>query len=69
MTAEAEAAYSSDGASGTAVDVMVCSVGHKNMAREKLSLARELWAAGMSADIMHDNALVSKALFYGCIVE
>ena len=41
-----------------AVDVLLCSLGHKAMEREKLALAQKLWAAGIATDIIHDRGLV-----------
>lgn len=35
-------------------DALVCSVGHRAMTKEVLSIARDLWSVGISADIYLD---------------
>ena len=39
-------------------DVLVCSLGHKPMMKEKLHVLRDLWAAGLKADLIHDSTKV-----------
>ncbi|XP_014671944.1 PREDICTED: eukaryotic translation initiation factor 2-alpha kinase 4-like, partial [Priapulus caudatus] len=38
-----------------AYDILIVSVGHRPLLREKVSLARDLWAAGLNADIQYDK--------------
>jgi len=35
-------------------DVLVCSVGHRAMTKEQLSIARDLWSIGISANVYLD---------------
>jgi len=35
-------------------DTLVCSVGHRAMTKELLSIARDLWSIGISADVYLD---------------
>ena len=37
------------------VDVLVCSLGHKSLMKEKLSVLKELWKVGVSSTLMHDT--------------
>ncbi len=50
-------------------DVLVCSLGHKTMIKEKLHVLRDLWAAGIKADLIHDATKVSGALNNGVMVN
>ncbi|ELU08630.1 hypothetical protein CAPTEDRAFT_220708 [Capitella teleta] len=38
----------------TRCDVLVCSIGHKAMLREKMSMIKDLWAAGLHAELHLD---------------
>ena len=42
---------------------MVCTVGHKMMTKERLALGRELWAAGIRAEVLFDPTEVSRKIF------
>ena len=35
-------------------DALVCSVGHRATAKDQLSIARDLWSVGISADVYVD---------------
>lgn len=39
-------------------DVIICTLGHHLMVREKLSVARDLWAAGFRAEVLFDKTEV-----------
>ena len=39
-------------------DVLVCSLGYKPMIKEKLSIVKDLWSAGVKADVMYDTSQV-----------
>ena len=39
-------------------DIAVCSLGQKTSVKDKLAIAKELWAAGLSAEVIHDAAMV-----------
>ena len=43
--------------SSPAVDVIVCSVGHRSMVKEKAAVIRDLWAAGIKSSLV-DNQQV-----------
>jgi len=43
----------------TATDVLVCTLGQRTLLKEKLALVKDLWSAGLSADIAHDATWVS----------
>ena len=40
-------------------EVLVCSLGHKAMMKEKLHVLRDLWATGLKADLIHDTTKVN----------
>ena len=40
------------------VDVLVCSLGHKTLLKEKLSVLKEFWKLGISATLLHDSSQV-----------
>ncbi|XP_045185726.2 eIF-2-alpha kinase GCN2-like [Mercenaria mercenaria] len=39
----------------SAYDVLVCTIGHKPMEKERMNLVRELWSAGLKTEILHDT--------------
>ncbi|KAL5008543.1 hypothetical protein ScPMuIL_014124 [Solemya velum] len=38
-----------------AYDILVCTIGHKPMLKERLRIVKNLWAAGLKVDILHDT--------------
>ncbi|XP_013386608.1 eIF-2-alpha kinase GCN2 isoform X2 [Lingula anatina] len=36
-------------------DIIVCTLGHKPMIKEQLSVAKDLWAAGLKVDVLYDT--------------
>ncbi|ESO93561.1 hypothetical protein LOTGIDRAFT_119057 [Lottia gigantea] len=36
-------------------DIVVCSVGHKTLLKERLRVVKELWAAGLRAEVFYDS--------------
>ena len=49
--------------SSPAVDVIVCSFGHRSMVKEKAAVVRDLWAAGIKSSLV-DNLQVAYLLDY-----
>jgi histidyl-tRNA synthetase len=43
----------------TISDVLICTLGHRAMVKEQLHLASDLWAAGISAQVLYDTTNVS----------
>ena len=35
--------------------MVICAVGHKLMVNERLRVGRELWAAGLRAEVLYDS--------------
>jgi hypothetical protein len=61
-----------DESNAPAVDVVVCSVGHRSMVKEKAAVIRELWAAGIKSYLI-DSLQVpcgprSVSLFTACVM-
>jgi hypothetical protein len=62
--------------SSPAVDVVVCSVGHRSMEKEKAAVIRELWAAGIKSSLIDSlqvpcvprsvNPFTVHVMCYGC---
>ncbi|KAK3093827.1 hypothetical protein FSP39_020697, partial [Pinctada imbricata] len=40
---------------GSPYDVLVCTIGHKPMLKERMCIIRELWNAGIRAEIQHET--------------
>jgi translation initiation factor 2-alpha kinase 4 len=51
-----------------AIDVVVCSVGHQSMLKEKAAVIRELWAAGIKSSLMDSLQVHSSSLLMFCIM-
>ncbi|CAH1791711.1 unnamed protein product [Owenia fusiformis] len=49
-----------------AYDILVCTLGHKSMIKEKLSVVRDLWAAGLKANILLDTSLSLEEILENC---
>ena len=46
----------------TTVDILVSTLGHRMLLKEKLALVKDLWSAGLRADIAHDATWVRLSL-------
>lgn len=53
----------------SACDVLVCTIGHKPMEKERMNLVRELWSAGLKADILHETLEVCTVIRFGMVVN
>jgi histidyl-tRNA synthetase len=51
-----------------AVDVVVCSVGHQPMLKEKAAVMQELWAAGIKSSLMDSLQVCSSVLLLLCVI-
>ncbi|WAR18478.1 E2AK4-like protein [Mya arenaria] len=39
----------------SAYDVLVCTIGHQPMLKERMALVRDMWRAGLKAEILHET--------------
>lgn len=68
-----------DESNAPALDVVVCSVGHRSMVKEKAAVIRELWAAGIKSSLIDShqvpcgpksvNPFTVHVMCYGCFPQ
>lgn len=51
-----------------AYDVLVCTIGRKTMEKERMLLVRELWSAGIKAEILHATLEVFISIYIHIIL-
>ncbi len=44
-------------------DIAVCSLGQKPHVKDKLVIAKDLWAVGLSVEVLHDSSMVGSLRF------
>ena len=49
----------------TTVDILVSTLGHRMLLKEKLALVKDLWSAGLRADIAHNATWVRSFFVFG----
>ena len=48
----------------SAYDVLVCTIGRRPMLKERMALVRDMWRAGLRAEILHETLEVLNFTVY-----